>query len=120
LSTLDTDMNPGEWIGVDLDGTLAYYTSSQGLTIGEPIEPMLSRVKAWIAQGIPVKIFTARASGRQWGSAGALEQMILVQDWLERNGLPRLEITCEKDYLMVELWDDRAVRVETNTGRRMA
>ena len=29
-------------------------------------------------------------------------------------------VTCEKDYLMHELWDDRVVQVEKNTGRRLA
>lgn len=30
-----------------------------------------------------------------------------------------LIITNEKDYGMIELWDDRCVQVEINTGRRM-
>jgi len=30
-----------------------------------------------------------------------------------------LPLTCTKDYGMIELWDDRAVQVEMNTGRRM-
>lgn len=34
-----------------------------------------------------------------------------------RQGLPDLEVTSEKDWLMIELWDDRAVHVEPNTGR---
>ena len=29
----------------------------------------------------------------------------------------RLIVTCVKDYEMIELWDDRAVAVEFNTGR---
>ena len=40
-----------------------------------------------------------------------------MQDWCEANGLPRLEVTDRKDYSMIELWDDRAVCVERNTGR---
>ena len=39
------------WIGVDLDGTLAEYLGWQGMGhIGEPIAPMVERVKAWLAQ----------------------------------------------------------------------
>lgn len=37
------------WIGVDLDGTLAEYLGWQGMGhIGEPIAPMVERVKAWL------------------------------------------------------------------------
>lgn len=50
------------WIGVDLDGTLAYYDIAQGDAIGEPVPLMLARVKTWIAAGIEVRIVTARAS----------------------------------------------------------
>ena len=28
-----------------------------------------------------------------------------------------LEVTCTKDFGMIELWDDRAIRVEKNTGK---
>ena len=37
----------GGWIGVDLDGTLAIYTGWKGCDhVGEPIPPMVERVKA--------------------------------------------------------------------------
>jgi hypothetical protein len=53
-------MNQG-WIGVDLDGTLAYYDHWRGAEhIGEPIPAMLERVKRWLADGKDVRIFTAR------------------------------------------------------------
>jgi len=52
------------WIGVDLDGTLAYYDEWRGLYhIGEPIPAMVDRVKRWLAEGRDVRIFTARVSG---------------------------------------------------------
>lgn len=36
------------WIGVDLDGTLAEYTSWQGIEhIGPPIELMANRIREW-------------------------------------------------------------------------
>jgi hypothetical protein len=38
-------------------------------------------------------------------------------DWLESVGLPRLPVTNVKDFSLIELWDDRCVRVEPNTGR---
>src|SRR5207344_2652938 len=49
------------WIGVDLDGTLAYYDQWRGPEhIGEPVPAMLERVQRWLAEGKDVRIFTAR------------------------------------------------------------
>jgi hypothetical protein len=98
-----------EWIGVDLDGTLAYYDEWKGAEhIGAPIELMVNRVRSWLAKGLQVKIFTARVS--------IPGQISCVQAWLEKQGLPNLEITNVKDPWMTELWDDRCVSVEPNTG----
>lgn len=102
------------WIGVDLDGTLAHYDQWRGHRhIGEPIKPMLDRVKNWVNQGMEVRIFTARVSGEA-GQAKEVTDAIHV--WLKRHGLPVLQVTCMKDYAMMELWDDRAVQVQANTG----
>lgn len=51
------------WVGVDLDGTLATYESwpADG-SVGAPVEMMLDRVRSWLADGIDVRIFTARVS----------------------------------------------------------
>lgn len=97
------------WIGVDLDGTLARdLGSARGDEIGSPIEPMLLRVKRWIAEGHTVKIFTARASSPR--------QVAAIKQWLAGVGLPDLEVTNVKDQRMIELWDDRCVQVTTNLG----
>jgi hypothetical protein len=97
------------WIGVDLDGTLALYHGWRADGgVGAILPPMKYRVQRWLAQGREVRIFTARASQP--------EQVKIVQDWLEANGLPRLPVTNVKDLAMIELWDDRAVQVEINTG----
>jgi hypothetical protein len=103
--------NGSPWIGVDLDGTLAHEIGEpqDADQIGEPVEPMMRRVRQWIADGKTVKIFTARAS--------VPRQIDLVKQWLKQHNLPDLEVTNAKDFLMVELWDDRAVRVETNSGQ---
>jgi hypothetical protein len=99
------------WIGVDLDGTLAVYEGWKGEEhIGEPVPLMLQRVKTWVAEGRRVKIFTARAYGRE-------HVVPIVHDWLVQHGLPPLEVTCVKDYACLEIWDDRAVHVQQNTGR---
>ena len=101
------------WIGVDLDGTLAHYTGWRGADhIGEPIPAMMERVRRWIDEGLTVKIFTARAC--------IPAQVPPVQAWLERHGLPALEVTNVKDFGMVELWDDRCIQVHPNTGEPVA
>lgn len=101
------------WIGVDFDGTLATYEKGMAPTLGAPIPQMVERVQNWLARGIDVKIVTARASHPSFthGDKAAMEQWCL-----QHIGFV-LDITCQKDYEMVELWDDRVVQVETNTGR---
>ncbi|OPZ67734.1 MAG: hypothetical protein BWY82_02723 [Verrucomicrobia bacterium ADurb.Bin474] len=97
------------WIGVDLDGTLAHYTRFRGYDhIGKPIPIMLYRVRKWIEKGLRVKIVTARASHP--------DGIAPVQAWLKKYGLGELEVTNAKDFDMIELWDDRAVKVMANTG----
>lgn len=106
------------WIGVDLDGTLAVYSGWKGPTnIGAPVPAMLERVKAWLAAGQEVKIFTARVACFEPYRSEVIKA---VHEWLESHGLPRLDVTNVKDMLMLELWDDRAVQVEKNTGRDVA
>jgi hypothetical protein len=102
------------WIGVDLDGTLAELQGFNGMKkVGKPIPLMVERVKGWVAEGLTVKIFTARVS-----CVGYDEQAI--RKFFRENGLPEnLEITNVKDMWMSALWDDIAVQVEPNTGRRV-
>lgn len=109
---------PG-WIGVDLDGTLAEYDTWQGLThIGKPIPAMVERVKAWLKAGYEVRIFTARMSaGKDERGMDSFHFRAALRLWLKAAGLPQdLVATNVKDFQMVELWDDRAVSVEPNTG----
>ncbi len=97
------------WIGVDLDGTLAMYDGWKGPeSIGEPVGAMLFRVKKWIAEGREVRIFTARAC--------VPDQIKYVEAWCLRHVGSVLPVTNIKDFGMVELWDDRCVRVQANTG----
>jgi len=107
----------GSWIGVDLDGTLAVYTEWGSPTdIGEPIWPMVNRVKDWLAEGKDVRIFTARVANTLNDPFVVAEIVAAISEWcIDYIGHP-LPITCVKDYGMVELWDDRAVQVVTNTG----
>lgn len=105
------------WYGVDLDGTLAHYDCWRGAShIGEPIPLMLERVKAWLADGRDVRIFTARVSCE---GEELLAVTVAIDAWCEQHIGQRLPITCRKDYQMVQLWDDRCVQVVPNTGLRV-
>lgn len=106
------------WIGVDLDGTLAEYEPSSpwdGIEIGPPVPAMVARVRGWLAAGRDVRIFTARVGPIRDRNIGEIE--IAIHDWCLEHIGKRLPVTACKDYNMLELWDDRAVQVERNTGR---
>jgi hypothetical protein len=109
----------GGHIAVDLDGTLAEYVGWHGpYTVGAPIPKMVERVKKWLAAGIEVRILTARATK---GADGQPDAAVLyaIEIWCEEHIGQVLPITNEKEYSMIELWDDRAVQVIPNTGERV-
>jgi hypothetical protein len=102
------------WIGVDLDGTLAHYDHWRGEDhIGAPISAMVKRVMSWLAEGREVRIFTARVCD------GKPETRSFIESWCLIHLGAVLPITNQKDYGMIELWDDRCVQVEPNTGQRI-
>ena len=117
-------MSTSGWIGVDLDGTLAHYDGWRGIDhIGTPVPAMLQRVQAWLAEGREVRIFTARVCEPRMGGDGDSTAEVArehISRWLWDHGLivdgEPLTVTNVKDFAMVELWDDRAVQVEINTG----
>lgn len=98
-----------KWIGVDLDGTLAKSVDSIGTGIGDPIQSMLAKVERWLDRGQEVRIFTARASDPQ--------QVTSIRAWLKRHNIGDCGITDRKDLDMLELWDDKARRVEKDNGK---
>jgi hypothetical protein len=117
---------------VDLDGTLAEYHGMENtFNIGKPIPSMVSLVNYWLKTGFTVKIFTARVDGGEvarikglpadicdrYNDVEAIKKMI--QDWCEFNIGVRLEVTNKKDFDVVQIWDDRAVGVVSNTGKRI-
>ncbi len=119
------------WIGVDLDGTLAYYDQWRGPEhIGEPVPAMLERVQRWLAEGKDVRIFTARVeratvalsmTGPDRDPAQNFSVVeACIRRWCEKHIGRPLPITCCKDYGMIELWDDRCIQVIPNTGRTIA
>ena len=103
------------WIGVDFDGTLVTYDKWRGPDhVGEPIEPMIARVRTWLHEGREVRIFTARIyapnddAQRQTDAAIALRT---IQDWCLTQFKLVLPVTCVKDFGMIQLWDDRCVQL---------
>lgn len=99
------------WIGVDLDGTLAmkgkYYTGN----IGEVLPNMRERLLKHIESGIEVKIFTARVAQPCDKSGRNPEQIkTFIQDWLEANKMPRLDVTCIKSRECILFYDDKCVQ----------
>lgn len=110
------------WIGVDLDGTLAFYDGWRGEThIGEPIPEMANRVKKWLAENRDVRIFTARVAEAEMNHDGTSHDIAAIveaiENWCEKHIGQRLPITNKKDFGMIELWDDRAVQVIPNSGK---
>lgn len=119
------------WIAVDLDGTLAQYDETTNFPeIGPPIPKMVERVKQWLADGRDVRIFTARAHvsddpawlesaaalGYNSGKVWLAVQTARIDAWCLEHLGQRLPVTCEKDFQMIELWDDRCEQVIPNTG----
>lgn len=120
------------WIGVDLDGTLAEYEAWTGdyERIGLPVHRMLEQVKAWIANGWEVRIFSARAShllkyelGERVSSAelaGARAAIDAIRTWCINHVGHDLKVTCVKDNHCFLMVDDRAISVDKNTGEMHA
>jgi hypothetical protein len=102
------------WLGVDLDGTLAMYDGWHGVDhIGDPIQPMIDRVKLALADGKFIRIFTARVS--RTGAEGLFARKA-IEGWCLKHIGQVLPVTCTKDFAMEELWDDRCRQVVPNTG----
>ena len=113
---------PTAWIGVDLDGTLAYHDNWKGHEhIGDPIPAMVQRVKIWLDSGQTVKIFTARFCEHgqiiyQNNGQAVIDVVTPIENWCLQHLGQKLAVTNVKDYNLLELWDDRAVQVIANTG----
>jgi hypothetical protein len=101
------------WVGVDFDGTLAR-DDAEGhfqppYPLGEPIPEMIAMVQSLLQAGVTVKVFSARASEPA--------SVPIIQAWVEKHGLGRLEVTNQKDYDLIRFYDDRAIQVLPNQGK---
>lgn len=123
---------PEGYILVDMDGTMFKYTEwTKWNEFGEPIPLMIDRVKRWLAEGKDVRVFTARCplpheedkehvcrkSGEKWTG---VQMKYAIALHCEKHVGQRLRSQCYKDLNAIEIWDDRAVGVEANTGRTLA
>lgn len=131
----------GKWVAVDLHGTLCCHDKEVAKTdkhhVGVPILAMVERVKSWLAAGIEVRIFTAKIFPLWKVEPGVpyLEYIVSGHDqvarlrneaipaaerilaWCKEHLGEELVITCVKDRDCREIWDDKAVPVEKDTGR---
>ncbi|MDB5177560.1 MAG: hypothetical protein JWN75_1228 [Candidatus Saccharibacteria bacterium] len=126
------DQGEGGWIGVDFDGTLVeYHGWDTWNSFGKPIPRMLARVQQWLRDGQRVKIMTARVAPRNGDGSAEIcvktgakftndDMTRAIQEWCIEHVGVALEVTCVKDTMMIELWDDRAVQVIPNTGMTLA
>lgn len=103
------------WYGVDFDGTLAENCGTME-ALGKPIPKMVDRVKRWLANGEQVKIFTARVSGPEHWGQFKREQREMIEAWCLKHIGQVLEVTCTKDFALIEIWDDRANGVDPDSG----
>lgn len=119
-------MARNQWIGVDLDGTLATWKPGDSIEqIGEPIYRMVNRIKEWLDQGYGVRIMTARVGQCERTNADgyldsvefAMRQEEMITKWCLEHIGTELPVTCSKDFQMIQLWDDRAVQCIQNTGK---
>lgn len=107
--------NVEKWVGFDFDGTLVVNDGWKGVEhAGAPIPEMIAKVKEYLAQGMKVKIFTARVSHEDEEENERARQFL--HNWSEEYIGQRLEVTNEKDIGMEKLYDDRALHVIENTG----
>jgi hypothetical protein len=122
--------HPDRWIAVDFDGTLAEWDPDGGpqqvWAAGQPIAPMVARVRGWLAEGKDVRIFTARVGCNDRLSSQARDdqefaagQRALIEAWCLEHLGEKLPITATKDWQMIECWDDKVIKVITNTGETL-
>lgn len=111
------------YVAVDFDGTLSYHEDGSKVEgTGEPIPAMVAFIQKLLADGVEVRICTARVwvpRDERWSVELANEcgrQRLMIMDWCEKHIGKRLQVTCEKDPGMLFLLDDRAVHVIRNTG----
>jgi hypothetical protein len=114
-----TSKNPDAWVGFDLDGTLANDEPGQAydpLRIGEPIPRTVQRARDLLADGMNIRIVTARAMPKGNKQIPQFEVIYAIEQWCLTHLGQIVPVVACKDYDMLALYDDRAIQVERNTG----
>lgn len=105
---------------VDFDGTLSKESKPHDPTkTGPPIKPMVNLVRSWIKEGAKVVIFTSRMCTAVHSDKELRRTRLLIEAWCVKHLGKRLPVTAEK-HPAFEYWDNKAHRVESNTGRVLA
>jgi hypothetical protein len=107
-------------IAVDFDGTLCRYAGREYIDFdpckaGEPVELNVARVKAWLAQGEEIVIFTARMNP-VYSEEERTKSKKCIDDFCMENFGRIFEVTCEKHPRFKFMLDDKSVRVVRDTG----
>lgn len=98
-------------IYIDFDGTIATQKDGYQREIGEPIMPMIDRINKWIKQGHNITIFTARAENMN------ISEKLDIEMFCVKYFGRVLPITAIKHHECDLYIDDKAIRVERNTGK---
>ena len=101
------------WYGFDLDGTLAKYDGWKGIDhIGEPVAPMVDRLRKMHAEGKVVKIMTARVAPRANAEYKDREKCA-PPDYVAEAGRSDYAISwAESMYLSLDKWGAREFIVD--------
>ena len=81
---------------------------------------MVKRVQQWLRDGYEVRVFTARVgphgSAPGYGNEHIEKVRQAIRAWTLEHIGDVLKPTCIKDYEMICIYDDRAIRVKHNIG----
>lgn len=105
---------------IDFDGTLAkQLTPHNPKVAGPPIPRSVKLVKKWMKDNERIVIFTSRVSPSTHNSIQIRYARKLISAWCKEYLGKSFPITSDKAP-QLEIWDNKAHRVETNTGRVLA
>lgn len=104
---------------VDFDKTLAEFNLNGAEYVpgktGNPIPKMVNRVRRWLEEGDEIIILTARMWSGKSADILALEKRGIEKFCIDNFG-QIFEVTSEKSPHIDFIYDDKAIRVEENTG----
>lgn len=117
-TTLKSPKSQVKTHAVDLDGTLAYEQDPYDPDkIGPPIAKMVMRVMKWLKAGERVVILTARMNSAVHSPGRLRKNRKLIEEYCKTFIGRKLPVTSEKHPMFTDIWDNRNITVETNTGR---